>query len=329
MEGGEISRNEVEVFGSLPNIGANGAGVHMGNHAIFLMQGGKIFENTAIGNDCQARGAVTMWGGTFTMEGGEISDNEARSNTEAQGGGVIVGPNDDSQTIGVFIMKAGAIISGNKAIYTGSGDGYAEGGGVCAIWGGVFNMEGGTISDNEAISNAAPTAEYSAAEGGGVFVGGDSAFTMQNGTISGNEAISNAASTAEYSNAEGGGVCVGWGGVFNMQGGIISGNTALQTNAGDNLRASGGGVFSGPEASSFTKTSGVIYGADAAIPANANGVKFGGVNVTDSGAAVRAWFSFTDPDYGLIYDIFNLENTVGVNHDLDSRVGGALGGWTE
>jgi hypothetical protein len=63
--------------------------------------------------------------------------------------------------------------------------------------------------------------------------------------------------------SEGGGVCVA-GGRFDMRGGTISGNTADR----------GGGVFVGPNAVSFTKTGGTIYGAnsgDLSNKANAAG----------------------------------------------------------
>jgi hypothetical protein len=64
---------------------------------------------------------------------------------------------------------------------------------------------------------------------------------------------------------DGGGVCVR-GGSFTMRGGTISGNTA----------ARGGGVFVGPNAVSFTKTGGTIYGANSGNLSNKANAAGGG-----------------------------------------------------
>jgi hypothetical protein len=87
-------------------------------------------------------GGVVMWGGTFTMNGGEISGNT----TYGWGGGVAV-------TGGIFTMKGG-IISDNKALKSQNknDDGtYAgQAGGVTVAENGTFNMIDGEIKGNTA-----------------------------------------------------------------------------------------------------------------------------------------------------------------------------------
>ncbi|GHV84750.1 hypothetical protein AGMMS50230_03580 [Spirochaetia bacterium] len=90
--------------------------------------------------------AVYVNGGTFTIKGGKISDN----NIAGYGGGVYV-------STGEFIMEGGTI-SGNTA---------SNGGGVCVGSAGKFTMNGGTISNNTATNNGGGVyVEYGAGSGG-------------------------------------------------------------------------------------------------------------------------------------------------------------------
>ena len=149
MEGGEIRGNTAKGDET-----ADGGGVFIGEKAVFTMKGGTISGNTAKGG-----GGVAVWKGTFTMEGGEISGNTA---TEWPGGGVKAREN------AVFTMTGGTI-SGNTAASEGgggvtveenalftmndgeiSGNAANAGGGVIAFNNGTFIMEGGTIRDNMA-----------------------------------------------------------------------------------------------------------------------------------------------------------------------------------
>jgi len=115
---------------------------------------------------------------------------------------------------GLFIMNGGTI-SGNNA---------GHGGGVWVDRGGTFYIDGGTIS-----GNTSPT-------GGGVYVNTDKGtFYMNGGTISGN--------------TKGGGVYVYGEGTFTMSGGTITGNTTTNN---------GGGVC--VESGTFAKTGGTITG---------------------------------------------------------------------
>ena len=213
-------------------------------NGIFTMSGGTISVNTAY----QAGGGVASSHGTFTMNGGKITNNITNGNSYSRGGGVSL---ENSE----FIMTSGEIANNTANIYGGgvcldggtftmNGDAVISdnttynGGGVSiiSVWSynsGTFTMEGGTISGNTASSG----------NGGGVFVWSSGGITMSGGTISGN--------TAPF----GGGVCV-QDGTFMLSGGTISGNTASSGNGGgvcvDNTGTftMSGGTISGNTASS-------------------------------------------------------------------------------
>jgi len=148
----------------------------------FTMNGGTISNNKDNGS-YQGTGVLIDGWGLFTMNGGIITDNSASS-----GGGVYIGSN------GTFNMTGGSITR-NTADWGWKDAG--DGGGVFGY--GTFNMSGGFITNNTAKTF-----------GGGVHV---SSFTISAGTISNN--------TAGYA---GGGVAVGT--YFNQIGGNINSNSA-------------------------------------------------------------------------------------------------------
>jgi hypothetical protein len=106
-----ILENNIVLNGSISN---NATSLVMISGGIFIMNGGKILDNTG-------RGVYINYG-TFTMNGGEIFGNS---------GGVRVSYN------GTFTMNGGEI-SGN----------IANGGGGLYIVGGTFTMNNGKISGN-------------------------------------------------------------------------------------------------------------------------------------------------------------------------------------
>jgi hypothetical protein len=93
-----------------------------------------------------------MAGGTFIMEGGEISGNK----TPTSGGGVVL-------IDGTFTMRGGEI-SGNKTTISGGG---------VAVAGGTFTMEGGKITGTNIAQGG----------GGGVVVV-SGALTIKDGVFS-------------------------------------------------------------------------------------------------------------------------------------------------
>ena len=214
MKGGEISGNRAP----------NGGGVYVnGTNASFSMESGKITGNVAYGINTSYGGGVCVTSGTFTMEGGEISENTVTcvsTNNRSRGGGLYVN--------GTFIMDGGEI-SGNSASTNNPQSGRGDGGGVYVD--GTFIMNRGDI-----LENTASLVQAGSGNGSGVYV--DGIFTMEGGTISGN-----------YRTNHGGGVYVI--GTFTMKHGEISDNRASHQNSS----SSGGGVY---VSGSFTMEGGEI-----------------------------------------------------------------------
>jgi len=171
-------------------------------------------------------GGVEVRGGKFTMEeGSQISGTRAGS---GGGGAVLVNSSgtfnldDGVITMSSTSWSGGAVlIDGGNFTMSGSSmitrnSGTATGGGVEIRNGGIFDMYGGTISNNTIPTGTANT-------GGGVEVRVGSYFTMHDGLITDNVA------------AYGGGVHVSADSRFTMYKGTISYNTAA---------FNGGGIFS-------------------------------------------------------------------------------------
>jgi uncharacterized repeat protein (TIGR02543 family) len=218
--------------------------------ALVMEAGSKISGNTK-------GSGVYVSGGTFTMNGGEITDNTGGYYSNA---GVYV----DS---GAFIMNGGAIKNNTfsddgSGVYVSSTGTFTMNGGEITGntssrgGGGVYNsgtftMNGGRVAENTASSN-----------GGGVYVSGIGTFTMYNGTISGNTI----SSSSSYDS--GGGGVYNYG-TFTMHDGTISGNTngggvynrgTFTMNGGDiaenKTSTSGGGVY--VSGGTFTMNSGRV-----------------------------------------------------------------------
>ena len=167
---------------------------------------GKITHGKDADNNTYPGRGVSVYNGSFTMYGGNITGNKTSDST--WGSGVFVSNFGGNK--GSFTMYGGKI-SGNTA---------PQGGGVCVY--DNFTMYGGEISGNEA--------NYS---GGGVVVENGGTFTMKNGAISDNKVASG------YTYYGGGGVDVNYGGTFTMEGGTISRNKYTATNGS---YVGGGGV---------------------------------------------------------------------------------------
>ncbi|MBD5442396.1 MAG: hypothetical protein HDR34_03145 [Treponema sp.] len=176
--------------------------------------------------DTNNGGGISVYGGIFTLEDCEITDNNAQ-----KGGGVYV--NDGTLTIN------GSTFSKNTA---------QQGGGVYVTdSNSIFTMTGGEISDNRAysagggiyvkeskkatISGTTISVNTANVDGGGIFVS-DGAMLTVNGTITGNTA------------QQGGGVYVrDVDSEFKMTGGKISENKTTVETATSQNRISGGGIF--------------------------------------------------------------------------------------
>jgi len=206
MHNGLISNNEHS---------HRGGGVSVRNGSSFTMRNGIITGN--IGNHA---GGVEVEYGTFTMNGGNINNNETTTGT---GGGVRLGSS------ATFTMNSGTIES-NTSMGTG--------GGVRVANNSIFTMYNGIIRNNTSNSS-----------GGGVAIGTTNdtvlaVFHFHNGVIEGNRANN------------GGGVQVNQGNTFNMHGGAIRNNRNLPNN--NNPISEGGGVRVIGSGTTFTMTGGTI-----------------------------------------------------------------------
>jgi hypothetical protein len=128
---------------------------------------------------------------SFVMTGGTIRDcNSQKGSISGSGAGVYID------------MYCSFTLSGGVITHNGKNRNTDKGGGVHVN--GKFIMDGGEISDNEAVQN-----------GGGVSVSGYSFFIMNNGTITGNTAPDNGGSGVYVLSDDGS---------FTQNGGRISGN---------------------------------------------------------------------------------------------------------
>ena len=243
MEGGNIAGNFAQ----------NGGGIYLGGSSSeFNMTGGSVRYNAAFRGGGIANGINTGGGyGTIDISGGTVSGN-----TAAEGGGIALGSTlgNAIKVGGKLILSDASEISGNKAT--------DQGGGVWLAGEAEFELNGGSVSYNEA--------PY----GGGVFAASRSTgkygkVNLVSGDISHNTAT-----------VSGGGVGLG-GGILAMSGGSIVNNTALKN---------GGGAYS--EYGHEITVSGGNIGNNVAgengggICANLGGLTVDGGEITDNRAGV-------------------------------------------
>jgi hypothetical protein len=134
-------------------------------------------------------GVGVVDGAEFMFSSGKIAYNSAR-----HGGGIMVWGDPAPATL---TMSDGAIVEHNASFFAGGN----KGGGINVSAYGVFDMNGGIVSNNHAI------------RGGGIAIM-DSTLNMSGGTVRNNRA-----------DVAGGGLAI-FGGAFNMSGGIVYGKNA-------------------------------------------------------------------------------------------------------
>ena len=217
-----------------------------------LMAGGNIHDNTALFG-----GAINVEWGLLTMEDGLIHDNVAISlgnpgtaaeNTiQAQRGGGGV----FVQNLGIFEMSGGTI-SNNES--------HHHGGGVMLLTGTAFNMSGGSIAHNTAANSGGGLAAALINASGNPVTGTITA-TMTNNELE-NGPVTSGTITSNTAHNDGGGVWLtpgnntaGTGSQLVMDAGTISNNVAKNNGGGVALVGSTGATGSG---SRFTMTSGVL-----------------------------------------------------------------------
>ncbi len=213
----------------------NGLCVYVATSGNLTMKSGSSITGNTSAKATHGGGVYNV--GTFTMNGGTISGNLAR--TTGTGRNQIGGDGGGVYNKGTFTMNDGTI-STNKAMSGGSGV-YNDSG--------TFTMNGGTISGNG-------VQEGSSIVFSGAGVMNRATFNMYDGTISGNE-----------STYMGGGV-YNVQGTFTMYGGTISGNSAA-TSESASANYGGGGVFA---AGTVELLGGTITGNTVAAGVNGSGV---------------------------------------------------------
>jgi hypothetical protein len=285
--GGSLEmRTGSRITGNTNTSGTNGGGVLV--NGTFTMNGGEISSNEAV---YRGGGVYVYTEGTFIMEGGEIYDN---SSTEDSGGGVAVYE-------GIFTMNGGKIRNNFSSF---------RGGGVY-VQSGTFTMNRGEISNNTTTGS-----------GGGVHLNSKTIFTMKGGKIYGNEAGTGGGVHVNdegtfftmtggeiYSNKAGtygGGVRVD--GTFTMDGGEIYGNEA----------STGGGVY--VNSGSFQIVNGTIYGSNEAAGVRNTATTGAALYNSSSGKAQYGTFS----DDGITWDGTDLIPTGNTYNDTIEVMDGNL-----
>ena len=230
---GKIKNCNAINFGGAIYLGQTGS-----SKGTFTMNGGSITNNKASNGD---GGALYLDGGNATVTGGTIELNEAQN-----GGGAYLA--------GGTLDISNGLFRENKATVNGGGAFYLNGGNA--------NVTGGTIELNEAqngggaylaggaldISNGLFRENKAALNGGGAFVSGGN-IVMSGGSFDYNSALNN-----------GGGIYL-TGGSLTMNGGSFKNNTAVNDGGGayvsagdfelngdtasfsDNYATNGGGVY--------------------------------------------------------------------------------------
>ena len=259
----------------------------------FAMYGGKITcnktYNSASGNNGGSGGGVYIGqNATFTMAGGEITDNTAYEN----GGGVYIAENAKSYSI------SNATITGNTAGANGMG-------------GGIYASIGGTISNSKIFNNQAKS-------GGGIHSRG--VLTIDKSEICNNKTIADGSTKGDITDALGGGIYSNNSLTINNT--TISGNTATGK---DTRKGIGGGIYAN---STTTFNDGTIIQNNTASTAAGGVYRSvskplsiaGKIKITDntaSGAKSNLYFSNVDTGNNNNYPILitkklNEESSIGV-----------------
>ena len=167
-------------------------------------------------------GAICIWGGSFTMNGGTLGSSGNANEAAGNGGCVFV-------TDGAEIELTGGTVSYNKATLNGGG---------FFIDKGTAELSGGSILHNEATKN-----------GGGVYACNEGTVSLEGGDVSNNTALN------------GGGLYLNTSAQMTMSDGVLSNNTATGktftmlslTTANGNTSTNegvGGGIYLAPGTSS-------------------------------------------------------------------------------
>ncbi|MCL2154224.1 MAG: hypothetical protein FWH53_01030 [Leptospirales bacterium] len=295
---------------------SNGGALELYNNAI-------ITGNT--NNSNSGGGGVYVNSGTFTISGGEISENTVDSTVqEAVGGGGVYAVDS------IILMTSGAI-KDNYVTNVYSGDTHARGGGISIGNNTNFEMTGGFIEDN--IVNDSSTNALGGTGGGGVAIQGNNStfFYFKGGTIRNNTCQAQSVNT--FGVSDGGGVSIRNQGNFIMSGGVINGNTITHSINPNKSYGTGGmyadgaygGGFYSTSLGVFVKTGGVIYGGEA-IGNDADGIPLKNTAQSDAGGLGGGHAVFFENGLGILDKLYR-NSTSEETDDMDSSISGSGGGW--
>ena len=162
MSGGTISKNKAS---------SNGGGVAVTSNAKFIMTNGTIGGSEADKNKASSNGGgVAVLHGTFEMQNGTVSYNQATGSSGSGGG--VYGMNFNSNK-GSIIIKGSSSISNNTAMSSGT----LAGGGID----GSYKLT--IVGDVKIMYNKAPNGF-----GGGIACSQDSQVELKGCTVEGNTA---------------------------------------------------------------------------------------------------------------------------------------------
>ena len=187
LEGGTVSGNKATTAGG---------GVYITNSKLTMSEtsSGSIYNNTGT---TDGAGVYLFTGALFDMYNGNITENKCQT-SNARGGGVCIYASD-----AVFTLYGGSI---NKNT--------ARAGGAVIVRAGHFIMNGGTLSENQAVNVG-----NGAGQGGAVYIH-NAKFTMNDGNVFDNTAQDQG--QAIFAN----------GGTFNWNGGTFTNYTGTDTVTG-------------------------------------------------------------------------------------------------
>ena len=280
MSAGTIRNNTVT---------GNGGGVYFAGANGFTMTGGTISNNNARTSGSSNGGGVWC-SGTFTMDGGTITGNTAGYN----GGGLLLSP---SIRASEFTLNNG-VISNNKAKSQGGAIRMSATGSNTA----TVNMYGGKISGNRAIG------------GGAISLNGASAqFNMYGGTIGGTEDTDSNYNISNTSNAtpQGTALYVTSSAKVYLYGGDIAGNKSGKT-------AASGRTDKSADSDEPVRTHGAVYIEDGKVyleADKADPTKYPGTQIYNN----QGWYG------GAVYlrtaasEFHMSAGSIGMNGEIEAR----------
>ena len=305
---------------------SEGGGLTVTGGGTATVSGGKILNNQK--PNTNGGGGIYMNGGTLTIEGGEICGNKAGDETSSTTAGINGG---GISAFNSTIMITGGKINGNKAA--------RHGGGVSLGANTVFTMTGGEIIGNVISANTdtfgagiygAENTEInifgvtihgnaSKKSGGGIYALG--ALNISDSTISGNT----------VTNGNGGGIFAA--GATTMDNCTVTGNTA----GGGSISGNGGGLYYNNASAELAISNGVFSSNKAQTTttgiAGSGGAIWGGGTIKLSGnvriGGDTAAEGNTAEQYGGgIYlgggSTLTISDTVKISHNTANNGGGIL-----